>query len=50
VTVLIADQNLKFARRVASYASIVENGIIRHQGAVKELPADSETTRKNLAV
>jgi branched-chain amino acid transport system ATP-binding protein len=50
MTILIADQNLKFARRLAEYAYIVENGIIRHQGAMKELLADSETVQKYLAV
>jgi len=50
MTILIADQNLKFARRLADYAYIVENGIIRHQGAMEELLADGETVRKYLAV
>ena len=50
MTILIADQNLKFARRLADYAYIVENGIIRHQGAMVELLADGETVRKYLAV
>jgi len=50
MTILIADQNLKFARRLADYAYIVENGIIRHQGAMKELLEDGETVRKYLAV
>jgi branched-chain amino acid transport system ATP-binding protein len=50
MTILIADQNLKFARRLAQYAYIVENGIIRHQGAMAELLKDDETVRKYLAV
>jgi len=50
MTILIADQNLKFARRLADYAYIVENGIIRHEGAMEELLADGETVRKYLAV
>jgi branched-chain amino acid transport system ATP-binding protein len=50
MTILIADQNLKFARRLADYAYIVENGIIRHEGAMEELLADGETIRKYLAV
>ncbi|HEY4635977.1 MAG TPA: ABC transporter ATP-binding protein [Rhodospirillales bacterium] len=50
MTILIADQNLKFARRLADYAYIVENGIIRHQGAMEGLLEDGETVRKYLAV
>ena len=50
MTILIADQNLKFARRLTDYAYIVENGTIRHQGAMKELWEDSEIVRKYLAV
>lgn len=50
MTILIADQNLKFARRLADHAYIVENGIIRHHGAMQELMKDSETVRKYLAV
>lgn len=50
MTILIADQNLKFARRLAQSAYILENGVIRHQGAMKELMADSEVVRKYLAV
>ena len=50
MTILIADQNLKFARRLANYAYIVENGIIRHQGAMEGLLEDSESVRKYLAL
>jgi len=50
MTILIADQNFKFARRLAEYAYIVENGIIRHQGAMEEFLEDGETVRKYLAV
>ena len=50
MTILIADQNLKFARRLAGYAYIVENGIIRHHGAMDGLLEEGETVRKYLAV
>jgi branched-chain amino acid transport system ATP-binding protein len=50
MTILIADQNLKFARRLVEYAYIVENGVIRHEGTMQKLLADSETVRKYLAV
>jgi branched-chain amino acid transport system ATP-binding protein len=50
MTILIADQNLKFARRLADYAYIVENGVIRHHGAMAALLADDEAVRKYLAV
>jgi branched-chain amino acid transport system ATP-binding protein len=50
MTILIADQNLKFAQRLSDYAYIVENGNIRHQGAMKALEDDGEIVRKYLAV
>lgn len=50
VTLLVADQNVKFARRVADRAYIMEKGEIRYAGAVEELWANEEIVRRYLAV
>ena len=50
VTLLLADQNLKFARRVAERGYIIEKGRIRYAGRLEELWADEEVVRKYLAV
>jgi branched-chain amino acid transport system ATP-binding protein len=50
VTLLIADQNLKFARRVADRGYIIEKGSIRYAGRLDELWANEEVVRKYLAV
>lgn len=50
VTLLIADQNLKFARRVADRGYIIEKGTIQHEGTMEELWGDEALVRKYLAV
>ena len=50
VTLLLADQNLKFARRVADRGYIIEKGNIRYAGRLDELWANAEVVRKYLAV
>jgi branched-chain amino acid transport system ATP-binding protein len=50
VTLLLADQNLKFARRVADRGYIIEKGSIRYAGRLEELWANEEVVRKYLAV
>jgi branched-chain amino acid transport system ATP-binding protein len=50
VTLLLADQNLKFARRVADRGYILEKGRVRYTGRLDELWADQEVVRKYLAV
>ena len=50
VTLLIADQNVKFARRVADRGYIMEKGNIRHSGRLEELWADEQILRRYLAV
>lgn len=50
VTLLIADQNVKFARRVADRGYIMEKGHIRFSGRLEELWANEEIVRKYLAV
>lgn len=50
VTLLLADQNLKFARRVADRGYIIEKGRVRYAGRLEALWADEEVVRKYLAV
>jgi branched-chain amino acid transport system ATP-binding protein len=50
VTLLLADQNLKFARRVADRGYIIEKGSIRYAGRLEELWANEEVVKKYLAV
>jgi len=50
VTLLIADQNVKFARRVADRGYILEKGIIPYSGPLEELWANEQIVRRYLAV
>ncbi|HEX7128209.1 MAG TPA: ATP-binding cassette domain-containing protein [Thermodesulfobacteriota bacterium] len=50
VTILLADQNLPFARRVADQALVMERGRIVHAAPMPELAADEATLRRLLAV
>lgn len=50
VTLLLADQNVKFARRVADRGYIMEKGEIRHSGRLEELWANEQVIRRYLAV
>lgn len=50
VTLLIADQNVKFARRVGDRGYIMEKGSIRYAGRLEELWANEEVLRKYLAL
>ncbi len=50
VTLLIADQNVKFARRVGSRGYVMEEGHIRYSGGLEELWANEQIVRRYLAV
>ena len=50
VTLLIADQNVKFARRVGGRGYIMEEGHIRYSGSLDELWAHEDVVRRYLAV
>jgi len=50
VTLLVADQNVKFARKVAGRGYIMEEGHIRFSGPLEELWANEQIVRKYLAV
>ncbi|MDA0982072.1 MAG: ABC transporter ATP-binding protein [Proteobacteria bacterium] len=48
--VLLAEQNLRFARRVADRACILETGDLRYSGTMADLDANSELRERHLAV
>ena len=50
LTMLLAEQNLRFARVVAERALIIDRGTIRHSGAFAELAADERLRTAYLAV
>jgi branched-chain amino acid transport system ATP-binding protein len=45
LTVLLAEQNLKFTLGLSDYGYIIDNGRIRHQGSVAELVNDPEVKK-----
>lgn len=50
VTILLADQNLKFCRVVCSRGYILEKGTVRHEGTMEAIWNDEEIIRKYLVV
>jgi branched-chain amino acid transport system ATP-binding protein len=50
VTLLVADQNVKFARRIGGRGYIMDEGHIRFSGSLDELWANEEVIHKYLAV
>ena len=50
VTILLADQNLKFCRRVCDRGYIIEKGRIMHAGGMEDIWADEEVVKKYLAL
>jgi len=50
MTILLADQNIKFCRRVADRGYILEKGIIQHHGTMQEIWDNEEVIRKYLVV
>lgn len=50
VTLLIADQNVKFARKVADRGYIMEKGAVQYEGTMKDLWENEAIVRKYLAV
>jgi branched-chain amino acid transport system ATP-binding protein len=50
VTILLADQNLKFCRKVCNRGYILEKGAIRHEGEMEAIWNDEEIIRKYLVV
>ena len=50
VTILLADQNLKFCRKVADRGYIMERGLIRHAGSVEEIWQNEEVVKQYLVL
>ena len=50
VTILLADQNVKFCRRVADRAYILEKGLIRFEGTLTSIWENEAILSKYLAV
>jgi len=50
VTILLADQNLKFCRKTSDRGYILEKGIVQHQGLMEEIWQNEEIVRKYLVV
>jgi branched-chain amino acid transport system ATP-binding protein len=50
LTVLLSEQNLRFARLVADRALIIEKGRIRYRGTMEELAADEAVRSTYLTV
>ena len=50
VTVLLADQNLRFCRKVCRRGYVLEKGRVQVGGSLEQIYADEETVRKYLAV
>lgn len=50
LAILLSEQNLRFAGRVADQACIIESGQIRHRAAMAELMQDSAALDRHLAL
>jgi branched-chain amino acid transport system ATP-binding protein len=50
VTILLADQNLKFCRAVADRGYILERGVIQYHGTMREIWENEEVVSKYLVV
>ena len=50
MTILLADQNLKFCRRVCDRGYIIERGCIVHEGTMEAIWSDEEVIKKYLVL
>jgi branched-chain amino acid transport system ATP-binding protein len=50
VTILLADQNLKFCRKVCHRGYIIEKGKIQYEGKMEEIWSNEEVIRKYLVI
>jgi branched-chain amino acid transport system ATP-binding protein len=50
VTILLADQNLKFCRKVCGRGYILEKGSVRYSGGMEEIWGNEDVIRKYLVV
>jgi branched-chain amino acid transport system ATP-binding protein len=50
LSILLSEQNVKFAMEVSDRAYVIDKGVIRHQGSVEELRANEEIRKRYLMV
>lgn len=50
VTILLADQNLRFCQRMADRGYVLDKGTVRLGGTLEEITADEQAVRQYLAV
>ncbi len=49
-TILLSEQNIKFALRVSDRAYVISKGMIRYSGSIQELEANEEVKRQYLMI
>lgn len=50
VTILLADQNLKFCRKTSDRGYILEKGMVQHQGMMEDIWQNEEIVKKYLVI
>lgn len=50
VTILLADQNLRFCRRIADRGYVLDRGTVRLEGTLEAITSDEQAVRQYLAV
>ena len=50
ISILLSEQNVRFAMEVSDRAYVIDKGVIRHQGSVEELRANEEIRKRYLMV
>ncbi len=50
VTILLADQNIKFSRRIADRGYIMEKGVIQYEGSMDSIWGNEDVVRRYLSV
>ena len=50
ISILLSEQNVRFAMEVSDRAYVIDNGVIRHQGTVDELRGNEEIRKRYLMV
>ena len=50
ISILLSEQNVRFALEVSDRAYVIDKGVIRHQGSVEELRANEEVRKRYLMV
>jgi branched-chain amino acid transport system ATP-binding protein len=50
ITILLSEQNMKFALKHSDRAYIVDNGHIKYEGSIQDLEKDEEVKKRYLAV